>query len=502
MKKTLTIVFALFLMAACTKQEEPEVQKENNLLETLVPMDPKEINLEIKTSLQSTGDFNWNNATDYMLWSAAMHGDSMLTIGYGKSAFGQHKSTENESVKLEIVDQIIELENITSNGFKSAETPLVYDDDVLNFIDVRVTSLETVKEIRLNSMVRYIEPSAYQFFAYEPDLKSSKGCSTAASNVNSSDYRTISPNCLVSWTYDEHNITQAWNLSTGLGITVGLIDTGVSKYQSLLGSNFSDGYSSSSRYVSKYGTYVDSWKWWSTTTDGPYDKCGHGTSMASTIASPRNNDYMPVGVAYNCNLVAYRGTEDVVLDGYQEQKGVAKALTALANNSSVKIISMSIGHIFTINRIKDAVRYAYARGKMIVAAGGTSTSFTNWVGVIFPANMSETVAVTGVTNGNSYDECDVCHIGSKIDFTIVMERYWDTDRHSVCLGFYNNTKDYIGGSSVATATTAGIAALVWARHPSWTRNQVFNKMKQSAELYPNKSSNYGYGNIDAYQAVL
>ncbi|OQY03548.1 MAG: serine protease [Bacteroidetes bacterium 4572_117] len=502
MKKSLAIIFALFLLAACNKQEEFAVQTETELQETLAPMDPAEINLEIKTNLQSTGNFNWNDASDYMLWSAAMHGDKIITVGYGKSPFHEHKSAELNSTKHKIISKIKELETIAKGGLKNEGSPLIYDDENLNFIDVKIESIETIKDLRKDDMVRYIEPSGYQFFIYESQLKSSSGCSTSAASVHSSDYRTISPNCLVSWTYDKHNITQAWGLSTGLGITVGLIDTGVSKYQSLLGSSFSDGYSSSSRSISKYGTYVDSWKWWSTKTDGSHDKCGHGTSMASTIASPRNNDYMPVGVAYNCNLVSVRGTKNVVLDGYHEQKGVANALTGLANTSSVKIISMSIGHIFTINRIKDAVRYAYNRGKMVIAAGGTSTSFSNGYGVIFPANMSETVAVTGITDNDGYDECETCHKGSRIDFTIVMERYWDDSRHSVCLGYYNNNKDYVGGSSVATATVAGIAALVWARHPSWTRSQVFNRLKESSDIYPSKSSNFGYGNIDAYQAVL
>ena len=36
--------------------------------------------------------------------------------------------------------------------------------------------------------------------------------------------------------------------------------------------------------------------------------------------------------------------------------------------------------------------------------------------------MSETVAVTDVEEGASYNECDVCYTGSKIDFTFVMER--------------------------------------------------------------------------------
>ena len=43
--------------------------------------------------------------------------------------------------------------------------------------------------------------------------------------------------------------------------------------------------------------------------------------MASTIAAPRNDNGMPVGVAYNSNLVAYRATEDVLLNDYHERKG-------------------------------------------------------------------------------------------------------------------------------------------------------------------------------------
>jgi len=224
--------------------------------------------------------------------------------------------------------------------------------------------------------------------------------------------------------------------------------------------------------------------------------------MGATIASPRNDNGQPVGVAYNCNLIAYRGTSDVVLDGYHEQKGVANALKALADRSYLKVISMSIGHIFTIGKIEDAIKYAYGKGKLIIAAGGTSTSFTNWAGVIFPAWMSETVAVTGITDASGYNECEVCHKGSQIDFTVIMERNNNTDRHSVCLGFYEGQKSYIGGSSVATSTTAGMAALIWERHPTWTRAQIFQKMKESASLYPNKSSKFGYGNIDALQAVV
>jgi subtilisin family serine protease len=223
--------------------------------------------------------------------------------------------------------------------------------------------------------------------------------------------------------------------------------------------------------------------------------------MGSAMAAPRNNDGMPVGVAYNANLVAYRATEDVLLNDYHERKGVSAALTQLGNRSDVKIISMSIGYVWSIGNIKDAVKYAYSKGKLIFAAGGTSTSFTNGFGVIFPATMSETVAVTGVNDGSNYERCDTCHSGSKIDFTIIMEGDNNTSKAPPVLGFNTGQRRYTGGSSVATATTAGIAALVWSKYPSWSRTQVLNRLKQSADLYPSKSSSFGYGNIDALQAV-
>jgi hypothetical protein len=497
MKKLKLIAFMLFvIMAGCTKDNE---LKNELILLSKEPLTGEEINLKIDNFISQKGTFNWQMADDFMLWSAAMHGDSIITIGYGTEPFESKKNAGSEDLKKQIFKIIIDNETNVNHKLKKTD-PILYEDPILNFIDVKISNIASVEQLRKMQDIRYIEPAGYNYFAYASRFKSSSGCTTTPDAVNPADYRTIAPNCLVSWVYDKHNIPSAWTYSTGAGIGVGLIDTGVSSDQDLLGSNFNDGYSSG-RYIQKYGVYVDSFWPWSTKTDGVNDKCGHGTLMAGTIAGPRNNNYLPVGVAYNCNLVAYRATKDVVLDGYHEQKGVARALTELGNRSDIKIISMSIGHIFSIGRIEDAVKYAYSKGKLIFAAGGTSTEWTNWAGVIFPASMNETVAVTGVIDGTSYTECAVCHVGEKMEFVVIMQRAGDADRTSVVLGYNANTKDYVGGSSVSTATTAGIAALVWARYPGWTRSQVLERLRQSASLYPSRSSKFGYGAIDALEAI-
>ncbi|WP_407556175.1 S8 family peptidase [Winogradskyella sp. 4-2091] len=458
----------------------------------------QQINQRITESIESTGDFDWNDQEAHFVWSALMLGQNVLTVGYGNEGQSYSEEVDVELIqkKNDLLSIIMSTEQVDKDDFKMKE------DEILTVFDAEVTKLETIIALRKSDYVRYLEPNGYNHYVAGSVQKSSSGCDKSADYISTAHYTTTTPNNVqVSWHFNEHNIQSAWNMSTGSGVTIGLIDTGISRYQSLLTSaGINDGYSSG-RYVQKYGTFIDSNWWWSSNYDGPDDKCGHGTAMGSTMASPRNNDGMPVGVAYNANLVAYRATEDVLLNDYHERKGVSKALTQLGNRSDVKIISMSIGYVWSIGNIKDAVKYAYGKGKLIFAAGGTSTSFTNGFGVIFPATMSETVAVTGVNDGSNYERCETCHSGSKIDFTIIMEGDNNTSKAPPVLNFYNGQRRYTGGSSAATATTAGIAALIWSKYPNWSRTQILNRLKQSADLYPYKSSSFGYGNIDALQAV-
>ena len=493
MKKTLLSLAIVLAMVSCSDNENIEVQETQKEL-----LSKKEINQKIESSLQQTGDFKWTNQTAHFIWSAVTHGENILTIGYGTTKSNFARSAEANTIKDELIQMVHKIENVSAKGATE-----LYVDENINVIDIKVTNKATIEALLKDTRVRYIEPSGYSFLSTEEnaqersDSSSGSGCGYGTATLNTNDYRTVAPGARVP--FDKHNIPQAWNYSTGAGVTVAIVDSGLSPEQKWMNQYFNDGYSSG-RFVQKYGTFVDSWWAWSNNYDGVNDKCGHGTKMAAVATAPRNNDNLPVGVAYNANLVSYRAVENVVIDDYHEKRGIVEALTALANRSDVKVISMSLGYPFSIGNVSDAIKYAHSKGKMILAAGGTSTSVTTWYGVIFPASMAETVAVTGVQE-NSYSRCDVCHSGSEIDFTVQMQRRNGTDNKVPVLSYYDGQSNYVGGSSVATATTAGIAALVWSKHPTWTREQVLQKMKESADFYPNKHSEYGYGNIDALKAV-
>ncbi|MFP3835419.1 S8 family peptidase [Chryseobacterium sp. SIMBA_028] len=492
MKKSVFFLALFLALNSCTREE---LQNENPTVEVTQkgPLTEKQINERINQAIKTDGAFNWKNESDHFLWSAVFHGNRMVSVGFGSSKddFDRSKSPDNQAMENEILSVIKKYEGVETARF------LLTTDKYLNQMDVIIDKEETLTALRQMKTIRYVEPADYHYFENEAKFNTagrssgsgSSGCGFSSATLNAVDYTSTTPSAKIPWAFTKHNIPEAWGYSTGAGVTIGLIDTGVSPEQTLLGGSFNNG-ASSGRTISKVGAY---------NSDGSADQCGHGTKMASVMTAPRNNAGLPVGVAYNANLIAYRAAENVVLETSSEQNGVKTAFTDLGNNTNVKIISMSMGHIFSVGKIEDGVKYAYARGKLIFCAGGTSTSFTSFVGVIFPASMSETQAITGVKEGTSNQKCDVCHSGSQIDFTFQMER---TSGSTVpVLSYYNGQADYVGGSSVATAATAGIAALVWAKNPSWTRDQVLNKMRQAATYYPNVNSSYGYGNINVLKAV-
>jgi serine protease len=500
MKKTLltTLLISVLALSSCSKEanEEQSIAIAANQKN---PMTEAQIDQVIQQTISNNVGFNWNTQSSYLIWSAMQQAQSIATIGFGdsKTDFDRSKSANNKTIESEILSLIQQYEG------KDMDKILISSDPFLNLIDVVIEKQETVIALRKTKWIRYFEPADYRYVeklnqSNKSEITSS-GCGFDAEALDGGDYVTVAPsNAKLPWSFYQHNIPAAWNTSTGSGITIGIVDSGLSPNQSLVNASFNDGYSSG-RTVQKFGTYVDSFWPWSTSTDGVNDKCGHGTSMASVATAPRNDNGLPVGVAYNANLITYRAAANVLLEGYHEHNGVKNAFTALGNNANVKIISMSMGYIFSVGKIEDGVRYAYNRGKLIFCAGGTSTTFTTFVGVIFPAWMPETVAVTGIKEGASFQKCSTCHSGSKIDFTFVMERA--SGKHVPVLSYYDNQADYVGGSSVATAATAGIAALVWSKNPTWNRDQVLTKMRQSSTFYPNKNGEFGYGNVNAALAV-
>jgi subtilisin family serine protease len=510
MKKVLLPLIAVaFLFAACKKNSEDGMVQANQQQQSQLSAQPvlttQQINAFIHQTLDLKGEFNWKDASDFMLYSAIMRSDDhMVSVGF-KPANEQNvderlakiniHDTKWAATKVRVMQLILQEEKTLHPQMKLADVE-VWKENKLPVIDVKIESLTTIKLLRKSNLIRYVEPMGYEPGKYELTAKTNSsgdgnsGCGGYDGNTSLKeglDYTTIMPSTKRSWNYAYHGIPAAWTKSTGAGIKIMVIDTGLSPDQENMGSDFNQGYSSGRTIQTMYTLPH---------ATSAADNCGHGTTMSSTIAAPRGIDGNSCGVAYNCSLVVCKATHDVIIDGSDEVKGVSDAYTFAADDPTIKITSMSVGRLTSSSQIKDAIVYAYGKGKMMFCAGGTSTAFTKFVGVIFPATLPQVEAITGVKDKTTLAACYDCHKGKAIDFVIVMQRISDGG-NPIANAISGDVPTTVGGSSVATATSAGIAALVWSKYPGETRDQILQRLTTTASLYPAKNKSFGYGKLNA-----
>jgi serine protease len=511
MKKltNLLLLFAtavLMMIAACSKHDDLTGAQESVVLKEKEnpaavpqgePISKEDVDAIIIGLLESRNDFQWQWLDLKTLWSTLQYGDNSLSIGYKPASEGDisgklHEINIQTGDYKKVHDAIIELVlaelNKTSADPVTLDDILIEDDPILPVITLRITDRNVVTRLYNLENVRYLEPLDY-WPSGADRIMSGEGCGASSTTPNTADYTTTTPNARIPWNYNNHSIPGAWNLSEGQGITVGVIDAGLSSSQSLLNGNFNNGASNVGRTISYDYTLGSS----------AFNSCAHGTSMSGLAVAPRNDQGAVSGVAYKSNAHFIRACYDVMLDQSAERTAVKNACVRMGDRSDIRIISMSIGSPFSYGVLKDGVDYAYARGKIIFAAAGTSFSWTSWWGVIYPAAYSSCIAVTGVKESGS--KCSNCHDGSKVLYTITMERGASSNRTSLTLPVSGTNPTYIGGSSAATATAAGIASLVWSTRPNMTRAQLQSCLTNTAQFYPTRNSSKGYGNLNATAAV-
>ncbi|MCC2544970.1 S8/S53 family peptidase [Hymenobacter sp. BT175] len=515
---TLGAALAVLALTAC--QEQADLLAPARPAEaTGEALSTSQLDEQILNGLHRDGQFNWNDASAHVVWSALTRSDYVLSVGYQPVGLGRPKSQnlpDNaaedpawQQARQQVLDLILAEERKAHPELTAADL-VVYEENVLPVLDVRVRELSTVRALRRSGLVRYAEPMGYEpHFATASkgmSVLSSSGCGSNVATgglVAGADYTVLSNGSKSSWNQADayHGVRTAWSRSTGQGVKILIIDTGSSDAQENLGSAFNQGLSSG-RTIERLVTLPRSTFLGIPTgpVETPNDGCGHGTSMAGACAAPRGTDGASVGIAYNANLITVRAAEDVFIDGSREVKGVADAYILAGNRADVRIISMSMGRLTSSSQITDAIRYAYGRGKLIYCAAGTSFDWTaGWAGVIYPASLPEAVAVTGMMD-NLTTRCDECHVGSDVEFTVVMQRT-AVDRRPLTLAMSGDAPATVGGSSVATASMAGMTALVWSRYPSETRAQILSRLVAVSSNRYARSSSFGWGRVNVAAAL-
>lgn len=257
------------------------------------------------------------------------------------------------------------------------------------------------------------------------------------------------------WHINAMRLDDAWKYSKGQGITVAVVDTGVEPSASGLAGKVLAG----KDFAPVKGTAQD-----------PLDP--HGTGIASLIASSGVGATGPIGVAPAAKILPVR--VDDSLDG--DNTETAPALRAEVSNairyaadSSAKIINISLALDQTGSDLTSAVAYAEAKGKLIVAGVGNRGDTTN--AVLYPA------ALPGVVGVSAFDEkghsTTFAERGPQVALSAA-----GVDMFHACSGGTGFCKT--SGTSDSTALASGSAALVWAKHPDWTADQVIRVLINTA----------------------
>jgi len=263
-------------------------------------------------------------------------------------------------------------------------------------------------------------------------------------------------------------LSSAHEISSGQGVTVAVVDTGVDahhpdlKGRVLAGADFSGGGQTS-------------------TGDGLTDNDGHGTEMAGLVVGHGK----VVGVAPSARVISVRDRATSAAGGSARlAEGIRWSI-----DHGARVISISSGGTEDL-LLKQIIEAAIARDVVIIAGAGNTTQRST---VQYPAAYPGVIAACGVDRKGNHSSISVtgpelvlCAPSDGISSTLPGGRY--------AIGT---------GTSESTALIAGAAALVRAKFPQLSAAEVVHRLTATAtdKGTPGRDDVYGFGVVNIVDAL-
>jgi subtilisin family serine protease len=323
------------------------------------------------------------------------------------------------------------------------------------------------------------------------------------------------------WSLQQINARKAWEKSTGKGVVIGLIDTGVDfEHEDLIDKlwindkedinhngrfdpwspdSIIDGVSGDLNGIDEDGNgYADdvigfdhidqnyvNFGDYSNPDAVPEDEGDHGTSVAGIMLASTNNEKGIAGTAPDALLLTSKALDAT---GNGEADDIANAIVYAVLNGA-DILNFSFGEVYDSPIMHDAIRFAYASGVTMVASSGNN----NWYGEHYPSDYPEVISVGGSDESGS--KFGLSNYGSYLDIIAPGFVIWTLEQ--------NNQYSKQSGTSLAAPIVAGIAAMLLELNPNLKPEEIRGIIQATAQDVGDAGWDvkHGAGVADASRAV-
>lgn len=299
------------------------------------------------------------------------------------------------------------------------------------------------------------------------------------------------------WGLEKVKAPQAWSVSTGGGVVVAVIDTGVDlDHPDLIGSLWRNPgeVAGNGRDDDGNGCVDDVHGCDFVGLDGdPDDGNGHGTHVAGIVGAATDNHLGIAGMGWAVKLMPVRVLGN---DGVGSPWTVQSGIRYAADNGA-QVINLSLGVCAQapIPDVSQAVAYAQSKGVLVISAAGNSGESDPYSCFAFyPASCP---GVIGVAATNDVDNrASFSNYGSYVDVSAPGVDIYSTWRATAGYG-------YMSGTSMASPFVSGLASLLWSRYPAAGATQIAAAIQNSAvDLGTAGWDQYfGWGRIQAVEAL-
>ncbi|WP_327006668.1 S8 family serine peptidase [Dactylosporangium sp. NBC_01737] len=295
------------------------------------------------------------------------------------------------------------------------------------------------------------------------------------------------------WQLNALDAKDAWKVSTGNGVIVAVLDSGVDA-----------GHPDLAGQVLPGVDLVDG-------GDGRVDPVGHGTTVAGLIAGRADDNTGVAGIAPGAKILPVRVLDK--LNKYDDPAVIAKGMRWAVDHGAT-VLNLSLGGALRSDAIAEALRYAAARDVVVVACTGNVATDPSIHEVWYPAREPGVVAVAGLTGGappSAMPTTSPSAVGGQGGGDDGLWAGSLTGPETVLTAPADNLTGarpgggywQVQGTSFAAPLVAATASLIRSKYPTMSAANVINRLIGTAkDLGPEgRDDEFGYGEVDPLSAL-